>query len=181
MEISSSDFTLDTSGLSNLNGSVLHGGAGIFDISTANLTNSGGNLVTRGGLTLSAASWTNSSVIQAGRLTVNVGELTQTASGQLLASESFNGSGNNWNTNGLIASDGRFDLTLSGSLNAGGRASSLGAMSVTLGQLSLDNDAILSSGGIATIKVGGQLNNAGRLTSASNLSIEASSVRNQGH
>ncbi|EGH35846.1 filamentous hemagglutinin, intein-containing, partial [Pseudomonas syringae pv. japonica str. M301072] len=36
------------------------------------MTNAGGSIVTRGGLTLSADSWTNSNVIQAGRLTVNV-------------------------------------------------------------------------------------------------------------
>ena len=35
--------------------------------------------------------------IQAGRLTVNVNTLNQTASGQLLASDSLTGNGGNWN------------------------------------------------------------------------------------
>lgn len=180
LEIGNTDFTLNTANLSNLNGSVLHGGVGTFDVSTANITNSGGNLVTRGGLTLTAASWSNSSVIQAGRLTVNVGELTQTASGQLLASESFTGSGGNWSTAGLIASDGRFDLTLTGSLNATGRASSLGVMNLNLGQLNLAASGSLAAGDNATLNMGGLLSNSGRLTSAANLTINAGGISNYG-
>nr|WP_181427679.1 filamentous hemagglutinin N-terminal domain-containing protein [Pseudomonas soli] len=180
LEIGNTDLTLNTTSLSNLNGVVLHGGTGNFDVSMANLANSGGNLVTRGGLTLNAASWTNSSVIQAGRLTVNVGELNQTAEGRLLASESFSGSGNNWSTAGVIASDGRFDLTLGGSLNASGRTSSLGAMNLTLGQLTVGGSASLSAGDNTMVKVGGLLSNAGRLTSAANLTLEAGGIDNYG-
>lgn len=40
-----------------------------------------GSLVTRGALTLNADTWTNDAVIQAGRLTVNVNNLSQTADG----------------------------------------------------------------------------------------------------
>ncbi len=69
--------------------------------------------MTRGGLTISTDTWTNSNVIQAGRLTVNVNSLTQTATGQLLASDSFTGTGVNWLNEGLIASDGSMNVGLS--------------------------------------------------------------------
>ncbi|WP_410041792.1 hypothetical protein, partial [Pseudomonas amygdali] len=87
-------------------------------------------------MTLSADSWTNSSVIQAGRLTVNVGTLNQTAGGQLLASNSFSGSGGNWTNDGLIASDGDVSVNL-GSYRGSGRMSSVGTLGLSAAQIDL--------------------------------------------
>ncbi|RUQ46994.1 hypothetical protein D8M30_10565, partial [Corynebacterium pseudodiphtheriticum] len=121
LETRTSDLTLNAASFQNQGGSLLHSGSGTFDIATANLTNAGGTVVTQGGLTLAADTWTNSSVIQAGRLTVSVNTLNQAAGGQLLASDSFVGSGGNWNNDGLIASDGTAQLTLAGSYGGNGR------------------------------------------------------------
>jgi filamentous hemagglutinin len=87
--------------------------------------------VTRAGLTLTADGWTNSSVIQADRLTVNINSLNQTASGQLAVS-TLTGNGGNWNNDGLIASDDSLSLTLGGTYSGNGRVSSLERLALAL-------------------------------------------------
>ncbi|WP_420066286.1 hemagglutinin repeat-containing protein [Pseudomonas amygdali] len=180
LESANSDLTLNAGNFLNGGGSLLHTGNGTFDISTANVTNAGGSIVTRGGLTLSADSWTNNNVIQAGRLNVNVNNFSQTASGQLLASTSFVGSGGNWNNDGLIASDGSLSLNIGGTYGGNGRLSSLGTLGLSAAQVNLNAASTIAGGGDTTVSVGGQLSNVGRLTSASNLTVNAGSINNQG-
>ncbi|WP_339070907.1 hemagglutinin repeat-containing protein [Pseudomonas idahonensis] len=180
LETANSDLSLNVGSFLNEGGSVLHAGSGTFDISTDNLTRAGGTFVTRGALTLNTDTWTNSSVIQAGRLTVNVNTLNQTAGGQLLASESLVGTGQNWSNDGLIASDGSLSLSLGGAYSGGGRASSLGTLGLSAAQVNLASAGSLAGGDTTTINVNGLLNNAGRLTSAADLMIEAGTISNHG-
>lgn len=180
VESANTNLTLTAGSLLNVSGNVLHVGTGLFDIATGQLGNAGGNFVTRGGLTLTADGWTNSSLIQADRLTVNINSLNQTASGQLLAVSTLTGNGGNWSNDGLIASDGSLDLTLGGTYSGNGRVSSLGTFDLSAAQLNLNAASSLAGGGNTTISVGGQLSNAGRLTSAADLTLTAGSVNNTG-
>ncbi|MDH1629787.1 hemagglutinin repeat-containing protein [Pseudomonas mosselii] len=180
VEIGSSDLTLGAGLLQNVGGKVLHAGKGVFDIDTANLTRAGGSLSTRGGLTLTADSWTNASVIQAGRLTVNVNNLTQTAGGQLLALDSLVGNGGNWSNDGLIASDGTLSLSLGGNYGGNGRVSSLGTLGLSAAQMTLGANGSVTGVGNTTINIAGLLNNQGRLSTAGDLLINAGSVNNLG-
>ncbi|BBH31958.1 hemagglutinin repeat-containing protein [Pseudomonas sp. St290] len=180
LETANSDLTLNATSFQNLGGNLLHVGGGTFDISTANISNAGGSLVTHGGLTLTADNWTNSSVIQAGRLTINVNNLTQTSTGQLLASTRLEGNGVNWTNEGLIATDGTASLTLSGSYSGSGRYSSRGDLALTAASMSLGSAGSVASGGTSTIDVRGQLNNYGRMTSASGMNVDAGSINNFG-
>ncbi|XVN20238.1 hypothetical protein QZH46_10230 [Pseudomonas corrugata] len=134
-------------------------------------------------MTLNADSWTNSSVLQAGTLNINVNDFTQTASGQLLASSSLIGTGGNWTNDGVIASDGGLDLQLTGRYSGNGRITSLGDMTVDAAAIDLSNAASITGGGATTIggRGGlGSLNNNGRLTSAGALNIDAGTVNNYG-
>ncbi|WP_205903469.1 filamentous hemagglutinin N-terminal domain-containing protein [Pseudomonas viridiflava] len=180
LEVASSDLTLNAASFLNANGSLLHTGEGTFAISTPNLTNAGGSVVTRGGLTLAADSWTNSSVIQAGRLTVNVGTFNQTASGQLLASNAFVGTGGNWINDGLIASDGSVDIRIGGGFSGSGRVSSAGIMGMSAAQIDLNSATAITAGTTGTITSTGSLGNFGRLTSMGDLTVNAASLNNQG-
>ncbi|MDD0976809.1 filamentous hemagglutinin N-terminal domain-containing protein [Pseudomonas fontis] len=179
LESANSDFNLQASGFFNTGGKLLHGGAGEFAISMANVTGAGGQIVTLGGLTLNAANWTNSSVIQAGRLTVNVGQFTQTASGQLLASDQFKGSGTHWTNHGLIASNGSLDIVLDGHYNGNGSITSLGDQELRAAQLDLAQSSRIASAGKAQFTVGGQLNNSGRLTAIGDMTVQARSLTNR--
>ncbi|MBK5529905.1 DUF637 domain-containing protein, partial [Pseudomonas sp. TH06] len=183
VETANTDFTLAAPSFLNAGGSVTHVGLGEFGISTANVMNAGGSLVTRGGLTLNADSWTNSSVIQAGRLTVNVGNFVQTASGQLLASNQLVGRGGNWTNEGLIASDGSLDIQLTGNYGGNGRTSSLGDLQLDASTLNLTSATSIAAGGNTIVGARGGLasvNNYGRLSAANNLSLNAGTINNYG-
>ncbi|BBP59729.1 filamentous hemagglutinin N-terminal domain-containing protein [Pseudomonas sp. St316] len=183
LESANTHLTLAANSFLNSGGQLLHVGDGTFDISLANVTGAGGDIVTRGGLTLKADTWTNTSAIQAGRLTVDVNNFTQTATGQLLASTQLDGKGGNWVNNGLIASDGGLGLQLTGRYSGNGRVTSLGDMTVDATAIDLSDVASITGGGITTIGGRGglsSLNNYGRLTSAGALNINAGTVNNYG-
>ncbi|MBF6033647.1 hemagglutinin repeat-containing protein [Pseudomonas sp. P155] len=180
VETANTDFTLAAPSFLNAGGSVTHVGLGEFGISTANVMNAGGSLVTRGGLTLNADSWTNSSVIQAGRLTVNVGNFVQTASGQLLASNQLVGRGGNWSNEGLIASDGNMDIQLSGNYGGNGRVSSVGDLGLLASRIDLSSVASITGASTATLTSRGNLTNLGRLTAVDSLTVNAASLVNNG-
>ncbi|MGW7773211.1 two-partner secretion domain-containing protein [Pseudomonas machongensis] len=183
LETANQDLTLQAGSFLNSGGRLLHGGAGELQIGMANLTSAGGDIVTLGGLTLNAASWTNSSVIQAARLTVNVGELVQTESGHLLASSSLVGRGGNWHNEGLIASNGTMDLALSGLYSSSGRATSLGRLSLDASSIDLQRAGSIA--GAADVALGaantlGAFNNLGRVSAGQTLSVSAWQLSNTG-
>ncbi|MDY7560905.1 filamentous hemagglutinin N-terminal domain-containing protein [Pseudomonas sp. CCC3.2] len=180
VESANSDLILAAGSFQNTGGTLLHVGTGTFDLSMPNVTNAGGSIVTRGGLTLNADTWTNSSVIQAGRLTVNVNNFTQTAAGQLLASGAFVGTGGNWSNDGLIASSGSLSLILTGTYGGNGEVSSVGSLGLSAGQIDLSSVASITAGTTGVVSSSGSLNNFGRLTSAGDLTVNAASLNNQG-
>ncbi|MDD0994746.1 DUF637 domain-containing protein [Pseudomonas sp. TNT2022 ID1044] len=183
LETANTQLTLATSSFLNSGGNVTHVGIGNFDIDMGNVMGAGGTLVTRGDLTLEANSWTNTSVIQAARLKVNVNNFVQTASGQLLASNHFEGRGGSWTNDGVIASDGTLDVLLSGTYGGNGRMSSLGDMQFDSAAINLGSAGSVSSGGNTTVGARGALatlNNYGRLTAANGLTLKANTVNNFG-
>ncbi|MHC8319525.1 hemagglutinin repeat-containing protein [Pseudomonas sp. GB2N2] len=180
LETANTDLTLAVGSFLNTGGQLNHVGRGIFDISTANVMGAGGSITTGGLLELNADSWTNTSVIQAGRLNVNVNTFSQTASGQLLASDYLQARGGNWNNDGLIASDGVIDMQLSGGYSSNGRMSSLLGLNLSAAQLSIGAAGSTAAGTSSTLSVGGAFVNSGRVTSSENLTVNAGSVANYG-
>ncbi|WP_296246870.1 filamentous hemagglutinin N-terminal domain-containing protein [Pseudomonas sp. UBA4194] len=180
IESANSDLTIDAGSFRNTNGSVLHVGLGEFNIASANVIAAGGSLVTRGGLTLNADHWTNSGVLQAGRLTINVDDFHQTASGQLLASQSLRGEGANWHNDGTLASDGDLWLGLTGTYSGNGRVTSLGNLQIGAAQLQVAAPGSITSGAGLRLDVGGALFNQGRITSLDSAAITAGNIDNHG-
>ncbi|UZJ62008.1 filamentous hemagglutinin N-terminal domain-containing protein [Pseudomonas sp. KU26590] len=180
LETANTDLAVGVGSLLNGGGSILHVGSGNFGVSTDNVMNAGGSLVTRGVLTLNADTWTNSSVLQAGTLNVNVNNFTQTAAGQLLASTAFVGTGGNWINDGLIASDGAMNVSLSGGYSGNGRLTSLGTLGLSANRLDLNSPTSIAGGGRTDINVAGAVTNSGRLTSSADLFVNAGSVTNYG-
>ncbi|WP_417695936.1 hemagglutinin repeat-containing protein [Pseudomonas sp.] len=180
LETASQDVGLDTGSIQNVGGKLLHTGLGVFGISQANLGQAGGQLVTYGNLTVTADRWTNSTAIQAGNLVVDVDQLTQTATGQLLSTDSMVGRGSNWRVDGLIGSDGAIDLQLTGAYAGNGRLSSLGTLGLKAALINLEQNGSIAGGGTTTVVVDGVLNSYGRLISAADLSVTAATVNNYG-
>lgn len=180
VESANDNLDLSIAGLDNNGGSILHVGNGTFGLSTDNVMRAGGSLVTNGLLELRAASWTNSSVLQAGRLNLDIGQFTQTASGQLLAAQGLTGTGDNWINDGLLASDSSLSLNLSGSYGGNGRLTSLGDLSLTAAGIDLGSTASIAGGSSTDIAVGGTFSNSGRLTASGPLSVQAAVLNNYG-
>ncbi|WP_085698324.1 filamentous hemagglutinin N-terminal domain-containing protein [Pseudomonas sp. B26(2017)] len=180
LETANTDMTLAVGSFLNEGGQLNHVGRGRFDISTANVLGAGGSITTGGLLDLTADTWNNSSVIQAGRLNVNVRQFSQSASGKLLASDLLQIRGGNWSNDGLIASDGNIDMQLTGAYGGNGRMSSQRGMYLSAAQLNIGGVGSIASGASSTISTGGALINSGRITSSEDLTVNAASVANYG-
>ncbi|TIH10895.1 hemagglutinin repeat-containing protein [Pseudomonas leptonychotis] len=179
LETANTNLDLNVASLQSSGGSILHVGTGDFGLSAAQVTGAGGDLSTNGLLTLTADNWTNSGVLQAGQLVLNIGNFTQTASGQLLAGNSFSGSGGNWVNHGLLASDGNFSLNLSGAYSGNGQVTSLGDLTLSAGSIDLSSSARIAGGGLTNVSAG-LLSNFGKLTAAGDLTVTANTLNNRG-
>ncbi|HHK4225356.1 TPA: deaminase domain-containing protein, partial [Pseudomonas aeruginosa] len=153
---------------------------GTFGLDSGQVIRAGGELTTNGLLDIRASEWTNSSVLQAGRLNLDIGTFRQTAEGKLLAVQSFTGRGGDWSNEGLLASDGSFRLELSGGYRGNGRATSLGDFALNAASLDLGNAASLAGGANVTLGAGNLLVNRGRITAAGDLVASAASLNNYG-
>ncbi|MBA6065909.1 hemagglutinin repeat-containing protein [Pseudomonas mosselii] len=180
VETANTDLALVIGDLVNTGGSIAHVGNGDFGVSSQQVMAAGGRLLTHGTLNLSADSWVNSSVLQAGTLNLNVNNFSQTSSGQLLATKALLGTGGNWLNDGLIASDGTLNLTLGGAYSGNGRLTSLGNMTLTAAQMSLGTATSIAGGDSIVVNIGNQLSNLGRLSAANDLTINAGSLSNYG-
>ncbi|MCD5970388.1 two-partner secretion domain-containing protein [Pseudomonas quasicaspiana] len=176
LETANFDLSLAASAFQNLGGSVLHVGSGALDLDGLNLDNAGGSIVTQGDLTFKKAAWTNSSVIQANRLNLDVDHFEQTATGQLLGTNSFVGKGLSWNTNGVIASDGDVDLTLSDQLTNRGRITSATGVGVNAPRVS--NLGTLAAGQVLAVSTGSLLNDHALIFSGGNISLQVDALNN---
>ncbi|WP_371231666.1 filamentous hemagglutinin N-terminal domain-containing protein [Pseudomonas sp. QE6] len=179
IESANQDFFLQTGTLQNGSGTVLHVGNGRFGIDLAQAGLAGGNFTSNGSLSYQAASWTNNAIIQARELYLDIGQLTQGATGQLLAVQRFTGTGGTWSNDGLIASDGSLDLNLTGSYSSSGRLSSQGDLTLAANQLDLSENGRIAGGANVTLNAN-TLNNHGRLTAAGDLTANTGNLHNYG-
>ncbi|NWA64880.1 hemagglutinin repeat-containing protein [Pseudomonas reactans] len=184
LETANDQLSLAAGTFQNTGGKVLHVGTGVLDLSGISLDDVGGSLVTHGDLTLDKTRWTNSTAIQAGRLTVNVDNLNQTATGKLLGTRALVGNGLDWTIGGTVASQGSLDLSVGNLLNdhglifSGGdmnlrvdRLKNLAANIYAMGNLRVDRDG---QGGLASSII----NSSGTIESERNLALAASTIDN---
>jgi filamentous hemagglutinin len=180
IETANTNLIMNVGSLQSSGGDILHVGTGNFGLSAAHVTGAGGDLSTNGLLTLTADSWTNSGVLQAGKLELDITTFTQTATGQLLAGTSLTGKGGTWINNGLLASDGILDLDLTGAYSGSGQVTSLGDLTLEAASLDLTQSARIAGGGLTTVTADGLLTNLGKLTSAGDLTVTANTLNNYG-
>jgi filamentous hemagglutinin len=177
LETANTDLSLAASNFQNLGGSVLHVGSGALDLEELNLNNAGGSIVTQGDLTFKKAAWTNSSVIQANHLNLDVDSFEQASTGQLLGTDSFVGKGLNWTTGGVIASDGGVDLTITDQLNNTGRITSATRLDVNAARVS--NLGTLAAGQVLAVSTGSLLNDHALIFSGGNISLRVDQLSNR--
>ncbi|BAQ73828.1 filamentous hemagglutinin [Pseudomonas sp. Os17] len=119
IEAANHDVSLRMASFKNTDGNVRHVGTGTFAVDLAKFSNIGGSVATAGTLTVDAATWDNSTDVQADVLNVTVGQLNQAATGKLAASQRFTGKGDSWTNAGRITSGGAFSLTAANVTNTG--------------------------------------------------------------
>ncbi|WP_417663510.1 hemagglutinin repeat-containing protein [Pseudomonas sp.] len=180
IEVANNDLTFAVGSLLNTDGTILHVGSGKFGLASDTLTQAGGTLVTNGALTVNAGTWNHDGTVQARDLTLNVGTLNQSATGQLLAKQRLIASGGNWSNAGLIASDGSLDVTLSGGYSGEGRLTSLGDMSLKGANLDLSSMASIAAGGLGKLTFSGLVNNRGVLSAGDDFTLRAANLNNYG-
>ena len=179
IEIGNAVFTLDVPDLLNQSGNITHVGSGQFDLMSGHAPNVGGSVISQGELSITSDSWENSTLFQAGTLSLNVGDFKQTATGQLIASQSLNATGNTWVNEGLIASDGSLSLHLTGHYSGNGQVVSLGDMQLSAQQFTLGQQAVIYTEGAGRIE-SQQINNRGYISAADTLAIDTQRLINQG-
>ncbi|THF63176.1 filamentous hemagglutinin N-terminal domain-containing protein [Pseudothauera nasutitermitis] len=180
IEVANSDLALTPGSLLNADGSILHLGSGNFGLASSSLVQAGGTLISNGALSVNAATWNHSGTLQARELTLDVGTFTQSASGQLLATQRLSARGGDWSNAGLIASDGSLELTLSGAYGGSGRLTSLGDLSLQGASLDLADAGSIAGGALSQLTFSGQAVNRGQLTADGDLTVRAASLINSG-
>ena len=180
VEIGNAAFRLSSTQLSNQGGTLRHVGNQGFGLNLADAGQAGGRFLTNGTLSLDVADWTNSSLLQAQRIDLKVGRFTQTATGQLVSIDDITASGTDWTNDGLIETQGKLQLALSGRYQGNGSLKSQGDMTVSAASAELGSGAQLRSGGNGDFRLGGALTSAGQLSAAGDLLLKAGSVDNRG-
>ncbi|WP_422910546.1 DUF637 domain-containing protein [Pseudomonas sp. MAC6] len=180
VEIGSGAFTLSSVGLSNQGGTVRHTGNQGFNLDLGDVGLAGGSFSTAGELTVQADTWSNSSQLQAERLTLAIDEFTQTASGKLLSRQSIVATGDNWINHGSIETDGELELELAGSYSGNGSLLSQGDLLFTADSANLGAAAKVLSGGQADFTLGSSFENRGVISAANALLLSATSLNNFG-
>jgi filamentous hemagglutinin len=181
VEIGNASFSLSSASLNNSYGSILHLGEQGFALNVADMNDAGGRIISNSDLTVSLASWFNTSLLQARNLTLNIEQLTQGYDGQLIAIQRFTGSGEAWSNDGLLASDDDFSLNLTGGYRGYGDVTSLGDMQLSAASLQIGEGVDLRSGGRARLDISGTLyNEGGQLTAVDGLRVNAAELDNQG-
>lgn len=180
VEINNASFALNSKGLSNQGGALRHAGDQGFDVSLADAGQAGGSFITNGALSLEVDDWTNTSVLQAKKLTLKVGKLIQTADGKLLSAESIEASGGSWVNDGHIETNGSLELILTGTYSGDGSLLSQGGMTISATSASFGEHAEVRSAGEGTYHLGTSLVNAGRITAANDLVLQVDNLTNTG-
>ncbi|MEN0105926.1 MAG: filamentous hemagglutinin N-terminal domain-containing protein, partial [Pseudomonas sp.] len=179
VEVGNSTLSLTSASLSNQSGNVRHLG-NHFALALSDAGGAGGRFITNGELNLDVADWTNTSELQAQKISLKVGSFTQTASGALRSVESIVASGDTWQNDGSIETDGALSLTLTGAYSGNGSLLSQGDLTVNVASVDTGVDAQWKTGGTADFTVGGNLVNRGKISAAQNLIARAATLNNYG-
>ncbi|MGB9090986.1 MAG: filamentous hemagglutinin N-terminal domain-containing protein, partial [Pseudomonas farsensis] len=180
VEVGNAGLKLTSASLTNQGGTLRHLGTSGFTLGLADLGQAGGRFISNGELTVDAASWTNTSELQAERLTLNIGQFTQTSSGALVSRQDIVATGGSWVNDGLIATDGALQLRLSGDYSGNGSLHSLGKLLFEAASASFGASADIRAGASAELVTTGVMSNQGSITAKDSLLAKAASLQNFG-
>ncbi len=180
IEIGSASLAVESGSLINRDGLIRHVGAQKLDMSLEQLGQAGGRIQTNAQLDLQADSWTNTTELQAGRISLDIAELTQTAGAALLARDSIEAKGSAWRNDGRIETDGSLSLELEDAYAGDGSLIAQGDLNVSAAAAELGANAKWLAGGSSKLSVLGDLVSRGQMTAGTWLQLAAQNLRNSG-
>ncbi|BCY00588.1 DUF637 domain-containing protein [Stutzerimonas stutzeri] len=180
IEIGSASLAVEAGSLLNNDGLIRHVGAQALDMSLEQLGQAGGRIQTNAQLDLKADTWTNTTELQAGRLTLDIAELTQSTGAALLARDSIEAKGSTWRNEGRIEADGSLSLELEDAYAGNGTLIAQGDLSVSAAAAELGGNAKWLAGGSSKLSVLGDLISRGQMTAGTWLQLAAQNLRNHG-
>nr|WP_231740083.1 DUF637 domain-containing protein [Pseudomonas composti] len=180
IEIGSASLAVESGNLINQDGLIRHVGAQKLDMSLEQLGQAGGRIQTNAQLDLQADSWTNTTELQAGRISLDIADLTQTAGAALLARDNIEAKGNAWRNDGRIETDGSLSLELEDTYAGDGTLIAQGDLNVSAAAAELGANAKWLAGGSSKLSVLGDLVSRGQMTAGTWLQLAAQNLRNSG-
>jgi len=180
IEIGSASLAVEAGSLINKDGLIHHVGAQALDMSLEQLGQAGGRIQTNAQLDLKADSWTNITELQAGRISLDIAELTQTTGAALLSRDSIEAKGSTWRNDGRIETDGSLSLELEDAYAGDGTLIAQGNLSVGAAAAELGTHAKWLAGGSSKLSVLGDLVSRGQMTAGAWLQLAAQNLRNSG-
>lgn len=180
IEIGSASLAVEAGSLINRDGLIRHVGTQALDMSLEQLGQAGGRIQTNAQLDLKADTWTNTTELQAGRLTLDIAELTQTTGAALLSRDSIEAKGSTWRNDGRIETDGNLSLELEDGYAGDGTLITQGDLNVSAAAAELGTHAKWLAGGSSKLSVLGDLVSRGQMTAGTWLQLAAQNLRNSG-
>jgi len=180
VEVGNASLAIQAGSLTNQGGLIRHVGSQALDMTLEDLGQAGGRIQTNAQLDLKADKWRNTTELQAGRISLDIGELTQTASAALLSRDSIVAKGDAWQNDGRIETDGNLSLELDGAYKGDGTLIAQGNVGVEAASAELGDNAKLLAGGSSTLSVLGAWVSRGQMTAGTWLSLAAQSLKNHG-
>ncbi|MGG2399252.1 DUF637 domain-containing protein [Pseudomonas sp. SH1-B] len=180
IEIGSASLAVESGSLLNKDGLIRHVGAQKLDMSLEQLGQAGGRIQTNAQLDLQADSWTNTTELQAGRISLDIADLTQTAGAALLSRDSIEAKGGTWRNDGRIETDGSLSLELEDAYAGDGTLIAQGDLNVSATAAELGVNAKWLAGGSSKLSVLGDLVSRGQMTAGTWLQLAAQNLRNSG-
>lgn len=181
IELASHNARIEASNLNNTGGQIVHAGSGLFTLLLKSLTNNGGSLQGTGSATARVDRINNAGQWQFnGPLSLTtLNALTLTDGDRLASADNLTLEAASLDNRGDLLANGNLIFKSGGDITNRGLISAQRQLSITGRNLS-HNDGRIASGGTATYRLSGTLDNLGRLTGNGDIDLKAREINNRG-
>nr|WP_288500145.1 DUF637 domain-containing protein [uncultured Pseudomonas sp.] len=180
IEVGNASLAIESGSLTNQGGLIRHLGSQSLGMTMEQLGQAGGRIETNAQLDLQADEWVNSTELQAGRISLDIGELTQKTGAALLSRDSIVAKGDTWQNDGRIETNGNLSLELAGDYKGDGTLIAQGNLGFSAASADMGTNAKVLAGGTSNLSTLGAWVARGQMTAGSWLTLAAQSLKNYG-
>nr|WP_288465898.1 DUF637 domain-containing protein [uncultured Pseudomonas sp.] len=180
IEVGNASLAIESGSLTNQSGLIRHLGSQSLGMTMEQLGQAGGRIETNAQLDLQADEWVNTTELQAGRISLDIGELTQKTGAALLSRDSIVAKGDTWQNDGRIETNGNLSLELAGDYKGNGTLIAQGNLGFSAASADMGTNAKALAGGTSNLSTLGAWVARGQMTAGSWLTLAAQSLKNYG-